>query len=168
MIVHPKVDGEVEVAPVRAGLPDDHDRGRLLSTTVSARVVTSLKRGEQPHGELTLCVFERVGHPVDDLRSGEDVALTAVATAGSPTGPLEALVSREGRGATLRVYDAELARRPALVRLGQLADDVLRRPARREQAQAVGPVAEVGPRLRRDRPGPGPSPRDDRPDREEL
>lgn len=169
VVVDAEVDqdvGEPRVALLRA---DDEKTGRLLPAAVATgrlRRVEAVEKalGKGPAG----CRLECLGERVDGLGRDEDVPLRRVPRARSAARPVAAAVARVRRGAPLAVDDAELSLGAAVVRLGQLPDDVLGRRSRTQQRETVGPVARVRPGLGRDRADERLRPGDDAADGEEL
>ena len=169
VIVHAEIDeyvGKARVAPVAL---DDDERSGLASAAVAARRLRRVEAVEEALGEpLAGRGLERLRERVDRGARDEDVSLCGVALAGPAAGPGKAVVAGVGRRSARGIDDPELSVRALVVRRGQSVDHVLGREAFPQEREALGPIARIGIRLRRDRADVWLRPRDDRSDREEL
>ena len=140
----------------------------MLAATVAAG---SLGRGEarqQSLGQRAFGRLEGLSECVDRLAGDEDVPLGGVPGAGPAACPVVAAGAGERGAPAGGVDDAELPLVAAVVGLGQALDDLLGRQALPQQREAIGAVARIRVRLRRDGAHPGLRPGDDRPDGQEL
>src|SRR5207244_2202198 len=144
---------------------DDEQRGGLAAPAIAARRLGGVEAVEQALGQRSPAGrLEGGGERLDRLLRDEDVALGRVARPRPAAGPVEAARAGVARAPALRVDDAELALGAALVRGGQLRDDLLGRKPLPQQREALRAVAGIRVRLRGNgshvRLGPG----DDRAD----
>ena len=140
----------------------------MLAATVAARRLGRGEARQQPLGQRACGRLERLGQRVDRLAGDEDVPLGGVAGARAAARPVVAAGAGERRAAAGGVDDPDLALVPALVGLGQALDDLLGRESLPQKREAIGAVARIRVRLRRDGAHLRLRPGHDRPDGEEL
>src|SRR3954447_16084852 len=126
MVVDTQVDPTVVVAAVAAVLAYDEERRRLAPALVTAALVGGPERTQQQLRERCTSGDERVHECIDDVATGQDVALRGDVVGGPSAGPVDAPGTRVSRGAAARVDDAQLAVLAALVRVGETANCLVR------------------------------------------
>ena len=160
MVVHAEVPVAVVEAGVAPALAGDVEGGALPAPAVAAGLLSGFEGRDHPVAQVSLCLFEGLGHGLHDLGAREDVALAAKMFPDDVAGPGHAFLPGEAGGAALGVDDPELAAGPAGVGLGQGLHHLLGALSLGEEGEALGTVAGVGEGLGGDGAGAGLDPGD--------
>ena len=169
VMVHPEIDVAVVVPAVPAAGPG-HDQARgLLAPAVAPRGLSGPERlhqtpGQGPSGR----PFEGLGHARHHGLAGQDVPLAAVAVAGDPARPLEALRPGERGRAPGHVHDPHLARLTFGVAIQQPVQRLLWRHALFEEIEPPDTERHLGKGLGGHRARAAPGPRHNGAGRQEL
>src|SRR3990172_5296481 len=168
VVIDAIVDPAVVVAGIAAALAYDEQRRTLPSASIAPGPIA----GDQCRQEAVAQVRVRrnVGlrHRLDDLWSGQDVALDGDAVAGPPAGPRLTLGPGESGGAAGGIDEPRLALLTAGVVVQESLQRLRRRFAGGHTLQPFRTVRSVGVRLSRNGPGAGTGPGDDGAHRREL
>ena len=169
VLVDPKVAEPIIEASVALSRRHEKERGGLPAAAVSSSGISSLQRQEQTVSqELPGGIFEGVDHGVDDVRSGQDVALGGITRPGPPPGPGHAVLTSVGRRRAIHPNDSDLATRSPFIGSRQCIDDLLCRSTTGQSSQAARTIRRVAEGLRGDGSDPRLGPGDNRTDGEEL
>ena len=115
VVVHPEVDPAIVTARISAAGPDDEEGRGLAAPPITAGPIARQQRREQAVRQPAAHRVEGLDHRLDDLRSGQDVALDRPAVAGPAACPRQATGSGVVRPDPGHGHDADLPLRGARV-----------------------------------------------------
>jgi len=172
MIFHAEIDVTV-VVPAGAAVGADHKQsGALLTPAIAAGRLPGFQGGEHPFGEFTLAGVTRgtegVGHGLDDLFTGEQVALDGEIFPDEMSGPRKTLGAGVGRSMATGIDHRHLPRVPVFITGEAVGQRLGGGFSRGHRGETFGTKADPGPGLSGYRADPGLRPRDHAADTEIL